>query len=111
MMNRNKQELDLARRYYDPDDYEDTPRRRDRVSWFGLQLKVATIFRVGFGLGTLMIALVAIRWQFGDRIPWLPVESIWFDIGFLAAHYGDVLHLVHHVSGGHQYVPPGDPRN
>ena len=84
MVNRNKQELDRARRYYDPDDLEDTSPLHNRVSWFGLRLRVGTVTGVGFGNAALMVALVVLRWQFGDRIPWLPVEDIRFDIAFLA---------------------------
>ena len=84
MVNRNKQELDLVRRYYDPDDFEATPPLQNRVSWFGLRLRVGTVMAVGFGNAALMVALVVLRWQFGDRIPWLPVEYIRFDIAFLA---------------------------
>lgn len=84
MMNRDKSELDLVRRYYDPDDLEDTSPLHNRVSWFGLRLRVGTVIGVGFGNAALMVALVVLWWQFGDRIPWLPVEDIRFDIGFLA---------------------------
>ncbi len=84
MVNRDKSELDLVRRYYDPDDFEDTPPLRNRVSWFGLRLRVRTVIVVGFGNAALMVALVVLQWQFGDRIPWLPAEGIWFDIAFLA---------------------------
>lgn len=83
MVNRNKRELDRARRHYDPDDFETTPPLQNRVSWFGLRLRVGTVIAVGFGNAALMVALVVLRWQFGDRIPWLPVEGIWFDIAFL----------------------------
>lgn len=83
MVNRNKQELDLVRRYYDPDDLEDTSPLRNRVSWFGLRLRVGTVIGVGFGNTALMVVLVVLRWQFGDRIPWLPAEDIRFDIAFL----------------------------
>ena len=84
MANRNKSELDRARRYHGADDFEDIPPPRDRVRWFGLRLKVSTVMLVGFGNGALMVALVAIRWQFAHLTPWLPVESIRFDIAFLA---------------------------
>lgn len=84
MVNRNKSELDLVRRYYDPDDLEVTPPLQNRVSWFGLRLRVGTVIAVGFGNAALMVALVVLRWQFGDRIPWLPDEGLWFDIAFLA---------------------------
>lgn len=84
MVNRNKQELDLVRRYYDPDDLEDTSPLHNRVSWFGLRLRVGTVIGVGFGNAALMVVLVVLRWQFGDRIPWLPTEDIRFDIAFLA---------------------------
>ncbi|MYC32195.1 MAG: hypothetical protein F4X64_03340 [Chloroflexi bacterium] len=83
MVNRNKQELDLVRRYYDPDDLEDTSPLRNRVSWLGLRLRVGAVIGVGFGNAALMVVLVVLRWQFGDRIPWLPAEDIRFDIAFL----------------------------
>ena len=83
MVNRDKSEIDLVRRYYDPDDFEATPPLHNRVSWFGLRLRVGTVIVVGFGNAALMVALVVLRWQFGDRVPWLPAESIWFDIAFL----------------------------
>lgn len=85
MLNRNKTDLDLARRYRDPDDddFDEERQRRDLVPWFGLQLKTATIFRVGFGLCGLMVVLVGVRWQFADHIPWLPLDTLWFNIAFL----------------------------
>ena len=83
MVNRNKQELDLVRRYYDPDDLDDASPLSNRVSWFGLRLRVGTVIGVGFGNAALMVALVVLRWQFGDRMPWLPAEDIRFDIAFL----------------------------
>ena len=84
MVNRNRSEMERVRRYYDPDDDDGTPALRDRVSWFGLRLKVGVGVGLAFGNSALMVVLVAARWQFGDRISWLPVESIRFDIAFLA---------------------------
>lgn len=85
MINRNKSELERARRYHDPDadDLAEDDVFRSRVPWFGLRLKTGTIFRVGFGLVGLMIALVCVWWQFADDIPGLPHDALWFNILFL----------------------------
>lgn len=87
MMNRNKSELERARRYHNPDaeDLAKEDSLPDRVPWFGLQLKTRTVHLVGFGLTGLMIALVCVRWWFADDIPGLPYDTIWFTILFLAA--------------------------
>lgn len=86
MMNRNRSELERARRYHNPDadDLAKDESSHDRVPWFGLQLKPSTIYLVGFGIGGLMIALVCVRWWFADDIPGLPHDTIWFTILFLA---------------------------
>lgn len=86
MMDRNKSELERARRYRDPDAVELAKKEssQERVPWFGRQLKPSTIYGVGFGIGGLIIALVCARWLFADDIPWLPHDSLWFTILFLA---------------------------
>ena len=83
MLNRNRSDLDRARRYYDPDDYEETAQPRDRVPWFGLYLKVSTVTRVGFGITGLMVLLIFAYWQFADGIAWIPNKTLWFNAVFL----------------------------
>ena len=85
MMNRNKSQLERINRYRDPDDGPpDEGDAPQRVPWFGLRLKTATIFRVGFGMVGLMLALICARFTVADRIPGLPHDTLWFNIVFVA---------------------------
>ena len=87
MMNRNKYELERLRRYRDPDDEDDAndaAESHGRVKWFGIRLKESYIFRIGFGLVFLMVALLYAKTQLGDRVAWIPNDALWFNLGFLA---------------------------
>ena len=83
MMNRDKSELEQARSFQ-VGEYGDEGRTapRDRYPWFGLQLKPVTVYVVGFGLGWIGMGLICLRWTVADRIPGLPHESVWFNVGF-----------------------------
>ena len=83
MTNRNKSELDRARRLYDPDDYEEDTTPRNLATWFGLRIRMSRMVALGLGIGVFMIALVCVRWMLADRIPGLPHDTLWFNIVFL----------------------------
>ena len=85
MIDRNKSELERIRRYRDPDeDAEETGEQRGYIKWFGLWLKEGSIFRIGFGLCFLMVAVLIAKTQLADRVAWLPSGAWWFEIAFLA---------------------------
>lgn len=84
MIDRNKSELERIRRYQDlDDDVEATGERRGYIKWFGIWLKESSIFRIGFGLCFLMVAVLVAKTQLVDRVAWLPGGALWFEIAFL----------------------------
>ena len=84
MIDRNKSELERIRRYHDPDDdVEDTGERRGYIKWFGIWLKEGSIFRIGFGLCFLMVAVLVAKTQLAKRVAWLPSGELWFELAFL----------------------------
>lgn len=82
MVNRNRSDLELARQHHDPGDDDDMFRGPGPASWFGIRMKTSTIIPLGFSISGVMFVLIFARWLLADRIPGLPHESLWFDIGF-----------------------------
>ena len=90
--NRNRDELELMRRYHDPDDHPndaaDAPAgsgpygRSDRVNWFGIRFKEKTIIITAFSITGLMVVLQSINLLYRSRISWLPQEA-WVSWAFM----------------------------
>lgn len=83
MIDRNRSELELIRRYHDPDDEDRAEDTRGYVKWLGLWLKEGSIFRIGFGLCGLMVALLGVKTMLFNRFEWVPNGALWYEFGFL----------------------------
>ena len=83
MINRNRSELEIIRRYHDPDDEDRAEDTQGYVKWFGLWLTESSIFRIGFGLCGLMVALLVFKTMLFNRFEWVPNGALWYEFGFL----------------------------
>ena len=83
MIDRNRSELELIRRYQDRDDFFEAADTRGYVKWFGLWLKEGTVLRIGFGLCLLMLTVLVAKTQVFSRFAWVPNGVAWYEFAFL----------------------------